>query len=158
MRLEKILLKASTKTGKRMSNRDLGILLDTHTWIWLFNGSTELSKSAIEQIDFAANQGKVFIPAISVWELSMLVAKSRVNLSQSIHQWINNSLSQPGVNLSPILPEIAIESSFLPGDFHGDPADRIIVATARINNLIVFTRDKKIIKYGKQGYVNCQKI
>ena len=141
-----------------MSNRDLGILLDTHTWIWLFNGSTELSKSAIEQIDFAANQGKVFIPAISVWELSMLVAKSRVNLSQSIHQWINNSLSQPGVNLSPILPEIAIESSFLPGDFHGDPADRIIVATARINNLIVFTRDKKIIKYGKQGYVNCQKI
>ena len=141
-----------------MSNRDLGILLDTHTWIWLFNGSTELSQDTIEQIDFAANKGKVFISAISVWELSMLVAKNRVNLSQPIHQWVKDSFSQPGVNLSPILPEIAIESSFLPGDFHGDPADRIIVATTRINNLTVLTRDKKIIKYGKQGYVNCLKI
>lgn len=141
-----------------MSSRDMGILLDTHTWIWLFNGATELSQDAIEQIDFAANQGKVFICSISVWELSMLVVKNRINLSQPIHQWVKNGFSQPGVNLSPILPEIAIESSFLPGDCHGDPADRIIVATARINNLIVLTRDKKIINYGKQGYVNCLKI
>ena len=141
-----------------MSNRDQGILLDTHTWIWLFNGSTELSQDAIDQIDLAANQGKVFISAISVWELSMLVAKNRVNLSQPIHQWVQDSFSQPGVNLSPLLPEIAIESSFLPGEFHGDPADRIIVATARIDNLVLLTRDKKIIKYGEQSYVDCLKI
>ena len=141
-----------------MSNRDLGILLDTHTWIWLFNGSTELSQDATKQIDLATNRGAVYISAISVWELSMLVAKNRVKLSQPIHQWVKNSFNQPGVNISPILPEIAIESSFLPGGFHGDPADRIIVATARTNNLTVLTRDKKIIKYGKQGYVNCLKI
>jgi PIN domain nuclease of toxin-antitoxin system len=49
-----------------MNNRDRGILLDTHAWIWLFNGSTELSKDAIEQIDLAGNRGKVFISAISV--------------------------------------------------------------------------------------------
>ena len=55
-------------------------------------------------------------------------------------------------------PEIAIESSFLPGEFHGDPADRIIVATARINDLILLTRDKKILNYGEQSYVNCFKI
>ena len=141
-----------------MSNRDRGILLDTHTWIWLFNGSTELSQDAIEKIDFAGNKGKVFISAISVWELSMLVAKDRVNLSKPIQQWVKDSLSQPGVNLSPILPEIAIESSFLPGGFHGDPADRIIVTTARINNLVLLTRDNKIVKYSEQGYVNCLKI
>lgn len=141
-----------------MSNCDQGILLDTHTWIWLFNGSTELSQDAIEQIDIAANRGKVFISAISVWELSMLVAKNRVNLSQSLHKWVQDSLNQPGVNLSPILPEIAIESSFLPGNFHGDPADRIIVATARINNLMLLTRDKKIISYGDQGHVDCLRI
>ena len=120
-----------------MSDKDRGILLDTHTWIWLFNGSTELSLDAIEQINFAGNKGKVFISAISVWELSMLVAKDRVILSEPIHQWVKDSFSQPGVNLSSMLPEIAIESSFLPGEFHGDPADRIIVATARINNLIL---------------------
>lgn len=141
-----------------MSDNDRGILLDTHTWIWLFNGSTELSKDAIEQIDLAANRGKVFISAISIWELSMLVAENRVNLSQPIHQWVQDSLSQPGVNLSPLLAEIAIESSFLPGEFHGDPADRIIVATARINNFILLTRDKKILKYGKQSYVNCLNV
>ena len=141
-----------------MSNEDRGILLDTHTWIWLFNGSTELSQDAIEQINLAGNQGKVFISAISVWELSMLVAKDRVTLSKPIHQWVKDSFNQPGVNLSSMLPEIAIESSFLPGEFHGDPADRIIVATARINSLILLTRDKKILSYGEQGYVNCLKV
>ena len=141
-----------------MSNEDRGILLDTHTWIWLFNGSTELSQDAIEQINLAGNQGKVFISAISVWELSMLVAKDRVTLSKPIHQWVKDSFNQPGVNLSSMLPEIAIESSFLPGEFHGDPADRIIVSTARINSLILLTRDKKILSYGEQGYVNCLKV
>ena len=141
-----------------MSDKDRGILLDTHTWIWLFNGSIELSQDAIEQINLAGNQGKVFISAISVWELSMLVAKDRVTLSKPIHQWVKDSFSQPGVNLSSMLPEIAIESSFLPGEFHGDPADRIIVSTARINSLILLTRDKKILSYGEQGYVNCLKV
>ena len=79
-------------------------------------------------------------------------------MSQSVHQWVKDSLNQPGVNLSPLLPEIAIESSHLPGDFHGNPADRIIVATARIKNLVLVTRDKKIIKYGEQSYVDCLKI
>jgi PIN domain nuclease of toxin-antitoxin system len=141
-----------------MYERDQGILLDTHAWIWLFNGSTELSKDVIEQIDLAGNRGKVFISAISVWELSMLAAKNRVNLSKPIHQWVKDSFSQPGVNLSSMLPEIAIESSFLPGEFHGDPADRIIVATARMSSLILLTRDQKILSYGEQGYVNCLKV
>ena len=141
-----------------MSNQERGILLDTHIWIWLFNGSAELSKDAIEQIDFAGSKGKVFISAISAWELSMLVAKNRLNLFKPIRQWVKDSFSQPGVNLSSMFPEIAIESSFLPGEFHGDPADRIIVATARINSLILLTRDKKILSYSEQGYVNCLKV
>ena len=122
------------------------------------HGSTELSQNTIKQIDIAGNQGKIFISAISVWELSMLVAKNRVKLFQPIQQWVKNSFSQPGVNLLAQLPEVAIESSFLPSEFHGDPADRIIVASARIHNLTLLTRDKKILGYGKQGYVNCFKV
>ncbi|MEM8674974.1 MAG: type II toxin-antitoxin system VapC family toxin [Cyanobacteria bacterium P01_G01_bin.67] len=95
-----------------MPNSEKGILLDTHVWIWLFNGSTELSQQAINLINQAGSKGKVFISAISVWELSMLVAKNRVSLAQPIHQWVKNSLNQPGVNLSVMSPEIAIESSF----------------------------------------------
>jgi PIN domain nuclease of toxin-antitoxin system len=141
-----------------MSKLEQGILLDTHAWIWLFQGSTELSKNVIVKINQTGSQGKVFISAISVWELSMLVAKGRVTLSKSIHQWVEDSLSQPGVNLSLLTPVIAIESSFLPGEFHGDPADRIIVATARINNLILLTRDRKILQYRSEGYVDCLEV
>jgi PIN domain nuclease of toxin-antitoxin system len=141
-----------------MSKLEQGILLDTHTWIWLFQGSTELSEDAIVKINQAGSNGKVFISAISIWELSMLVAKDRVTLSQPIHQWVKNSLSKPGVNLSLLTPEIAIESSFLPKEFHGDPADRIIVATARINDLILLTRDRKIFQYGSEGYLDCLEV
>jgi PIN domain nuclease of toxin-antitoxin system len=141
-----------------MSSGKKGILLDTHVWIWLFSGSSELSQDSIDRINQEGNQGKVFISAISVWELSMLVAKNRVNLSEPIHQWVQKSLSQPGVNLSLLTPEIAIESSFLPGDFHGDPADRIIVATARINDLILLTRDRKILDYGVEKYTCSLKV
>ncbi|MGL5879881.1 MAG: type II toxin-antitoxin system VapC family toxin [Xenococcaceae cyanobacterium] len=141
-----------------MSKIDRGILLDTHTWIWLFQGSKELSQDIITPIDRAGSKGKVFISAISIWELSMLVAKGRITLSKPIHQWVEKSLSQPGVNLVPLSPEISIESSFLPGEFHGDPADRIIIATARINDLNLFTRDRKIIDYGSEGYIDCLEV
>lgn len=141
-----------------MSKLEQGILLDTHTWIWLFQGSKELSEDIIVKINQAGSQGEIFISAISVWELSMLVAKDRVTLAKSIHQWVEDSLSQPGVNLSLLTPAIAIESSFLPGEFHGDPADRIIVATARINNLILLTRDRKILQYGSEGYIYCLEV
>jgi PIN domain nuclease of toxin-antitoxin system len=141
-----------------MSKLEQGILLDTHTWIWLFQGSKELSEDVIVKINQAGSKGKVFISAISVWELSMLVAKGRVTLATSIHQWVEDSLSQPGVNLSLLTPAIAIESSFLPGEFHGDPADKIIVATARINNLILLTRDRKILQYGSEGYIYCLEV
>jgi PIN domain nuclease of toxin-antitoxin system len=132
-----------------------GALLDTHTWIWLFGGSKELSPTTIDEINNWGKQGRVFISAISVWELSMLVAKQRLILSKPINQWVEESLKQPGVNLANLSPQIAIESSFLPGNFHGDPADRIICATSIITNLILFTRDKKILSYGEKNQLVC---
>lgn len=141
-----------------MSKVNKGILLDTHTWIWLFSGSRELSQATIELINKAGKQGKVFISAISMWELSMLAAKNRITLSKSISQWVEESLGQPGVNLALLSPQIAIESSFLPGDFHGDPADRIIIATARIEDLVLLTRDRQILSYGEEKYLRCLKV
>ena len=89
----------------------------------------------------------------------MLVAKNRVTLATPINQWVKDSLNQPVVNLSLLTPEIAIESSFLPR-FHGDPADRIIVATTRLNNLtlLILTRDRKILDYGEDSHIHCLKI
>ncbi len=88
----------------------------------------------------------------------MLVAKNRLTVTKPLYQWVKEVLAQPGMNLYPLTPEIAIESSFLPGSFHGDPADRIIVATARIADLTLLTRDSKIINYSKNSHVICFSI
>lgn len=135
-----------------MSN-NTNLLLDTHTWIWLNNGSNELSNKIIRQIDHAAENGNVFISAISVWEIATLTAKKRLILRTSLREWVDEALSQMGVNLVPIAPDISIESVELPNGFHGDPADRLIVATARIKRMVILTRDSKILTYAKEGFI-----
>ena len=138
-----------------MSN---GLLLDTHVWIWLNNGSPELKPAAIREIDRAAENGELFISAISIWEIATLVSKKRILLRTSIQEWIDQALSQPGIELIPLLPTIAVESTALPDGLNADPADRIIVATARIKSLTLMTRDDNMQQYAKAGYVIVKKI
>jgi PIN domain nuclease of toxin-antitoxin system len=134
-----------------------GLILDTHIWIWLNQGSDELSKSIVQRIEDAANEGKIFISAISVWEVATLAAKLRVTLTIPVEQWVDEALRRQGVNLLPLSPSIAVESSRLPSDFHGDPADRMIVASARVHFGTVVTRDEKILTYARNGYVSAIK-
>ncbi|OGT46941.1 MAG: hypothetical protein A3E82_02730 [Gammaproteobacteria bacterium RIFCSPHIGHO2_12_FULL_38_11] len=71
-----------------------GLLLDTHVWIWLNNGSSELKSSIIRNIDHAAENGELFISAISVWEIATLVAKKKIVLRTSVQDWIEQALKQ----------------------------------------------------------------
>jgi len=130
------------------------ILLDTHTWIWLINGQPKFSSKILKLINQAASANAIFVSAISVWELSMLESKERIILTQPVNDWIKDALNAPGIQLIPLLPEISVESCRLPGNFHGDPADRIIVATARIKKLSIITKDKKILTYSKNHWVS----
>lgn len=134
------------------------LLLDTHTWIWLNNGSNELSSKIIQKIDSAADNGNVFISAISVWEIATLASKKRLILRTSLKEWVDEALSQIGVELVPLTPDISIESAALPNGFHGDPADRLIVATARIKRMVILTRDSKILSYAKEGFIEAIEI
>lgn len=134
-----------------------GLLLDTHVWIWLNNGSSELKSTAIREIDRAAQQGELFVSAISVWEIATLVAKKRILLRTSIHDWIEQALSQPGIELIPLLPNIAVESTLLPDGLNADPADRMIVATARVKLLTLMTRDTNIQQYAKSGVITVKR-
>lgn len=130
------------------------IILDTHIFIWLINGNEKLQKSGIlTHINKAAKNSSIFIPAISLWEISMLVSKDRISISENTIDWIKNATSAPGISIYPLSPEVAYESTVLPGKFHSDPADRMIVATARILDGTLITFDSKILKYGKQGNV-----
>lgn len=92
--------------------------------------------------------------AISIWEIAMLVKKKRISLNTTCHIWVNRVLSLPGVFLVPLSPDVAIETCELPGNFHGDPADRMIVATAKVENLYVISRDQKLIDYCTKHKIN----
>jgi len=127
------------------------LLLDTHVWIWLINGNTELSSQFIKNIDLHETERMIYLSAISIWEIGMFVEKKRLQLDRDPLDWIETVLEYPNVELLPITPKIAIESSRLSGHFHGDPADRLLIATAQELRGILVTADQKIIDYSKNS-------
>lgn len=131
-----------------------GLLVDTHAWIWYINGASELSKNARKTITTALHENNAHLAAISLWEIGMLDKKQRIILEMPALEWINKSIEITHVRVQPITPAIAIESCQLPGKFHEDPADRLIVATARVQALTLITRDKQILAYSKLKYIS----
>ena len=138
-----------------MSRGDGDLLLDTHVWIWLLNGQEPLASSpARERIQSAAARGAVRVAVMSVWEVGMLEAKGRISFPLSCEEWVRRALAAPGLAAAPLTADIALASTRLPGEFHGDPADRIIVATARQLGATLVTKDRKIRRYGALGHVS----
>ena len=131
------------------------LLLDTHYFVWLQLGITSHLKAPVRRaIDEAAAAGNLLISAITVWEVAMLLSKGRLELYSPVEDWIRTALATPGLSVAPVTPEIAIESCNLPPPFHGDPADRIIAATARKMGARLLTRDRKLIEYGRKRRVS----
>jgi len=133
------------------------LVLDTHVWVWLLEGSRKLStakaSAGLSRIREAAERFELRVSIISVWEVAMLEAKGRLRFSVPCLDWVDKAVAVPGLALIPITPEIAVDSSRLPGEFHGDPADRLIVATSRRIEAELVSADRRICDYGKQGYV-----
>lgn len=130
------------------------ILLDTHAFIWLMEGDNTLSEAARKAISCSSHNNFVFIASISIWEIAMLQSKNRISLKVPLAQWVEKATSLPFLKIIDLNADIAIQSCKLPGDFHGDPADRMIVATSRILNVPLVTRDQKIINYAKDSFIN----
>lgn len=136
------------------SAADTPLLLDTHYWIWLQAGARhEFSQSILKAIDEAAANGNLLLSVMSVWEVGMLESKGRIELYAPCEEWVRKALAMPGLSLAPLTPEIAVASTRLPEPFHGDPADRIIVATARVLGARLVTRDNKILAYARKRHV-----
>ncbi len=122
------------------------IVLDTHIWVWWVHGDKRLTETQATVIE--ANEIDVIgVSAISCWEIAKLVEYERLKLSCSLSEWFEQALSYPGVRLLELTPEIAIESTRLPGEFGRDPADQIIVATARVHGCPLVTSDSKLLEY-----------
>lgn len=125
---------------------ELPILLDTHAVLWVTNGA--LSSQALELLDAAA----VFISPISAWEVGLLVARGRLALPLAPADWFNEALGA-GLTWAPLTPQVLVAASFLPGPIHGDPADRILAATARAFGYRLMTRDRALLAYAEAGHL-----
>jgi len=130
----------------------LRVVLDTHAWIWLMNGDATLRPEAIAAAREAARVGHLHVSAISAWEIAMLAARGQIVLTQDPLDWVRASVARAGVAVEPLTPELLVASTRLPGDLHGDPTDRFIVATARSLGAVLVTRDRQLVAYGAQGH------
>ena len=128
------------------------LILDTHVLIWTIEEAAGLGKGAREHIAQALETG-VFLSAISFWEIGMLVRKGRIRLNRPYSEWCDTISSHPAVMVLPVDAETAMEAAMLPEGVHGDPADRILMATARVNDMALLTVDRAILRHAEQGMV-----
>ncbi|MBA3531198.1 MAG: type II toxin-antitoxin system VapC family toxin [Ardenticatenales bacterium] len=122
------------------------ILLDTHIWVWWVHGDPQLPEAYQAYIQLHESQG-LGISIISCWEVAKLVEYNRLQLSYPVEEWLTQALAYPGMRLLDLTPRIVVESTQLPGTFHRDPADQLLVATARVYHCPVVTIDSKILGY-----------
>lgn len=126
--------------------RNAVIVLDTHVWVWWVHNDPLLPQDAAQVVASYESAG-LGISAISCWEVAKLVEYNRLSLPLSVSDWMAQALAYPGIRLLELTPEIAIDSTQLPQPFHKDPADQIIVATARVHGVPLVTCDTKIRAY-----------
>jgi PIN domain nuclease of toxin-antitoxin system len=134
------------------------VVLDTHALVWLMQGSVRVGPRSRALIAAAADVDAVFVAAISAWEIAMLVARDRLALDRDVGEWLDAALRLPGIRLAALDPLVAVDSTRLPGAVHGDPADRLIIATARRHAAVLITDDRLILQYGAAGHVKAHRV
>ena len=129
------------------------LLLDTCAAIWMAQGAF-MEPAALSAMRAAnENQRPLRLSIVTAWELGLLQKSGRAAMAASPHAIFQSFLNLPGILPQQLTAEILIDSSLLPGELHGDPADRIIIATARAFDLTVVTRDRHILNYADKGHV-----
>ena len=128
------------------------ILLETNALLWRAESDKRLSRQASRTIDRAIDRREAFVSAMSLWEIAMLIRKRRISLRQPLREWSRIAFGPEALRLVPIDDAIAIDAGELQ-DVHGDPGDRVIIATARVLACPLLTADRKILDYGAAGHL-----
>lgn len=129
------------------------LLLDTCATIWIAEDA-KLSPLALDALaDAHSHDTPVYISPITAWEIGLLVARERLKLLITPQRWFARLLEMPGVRLADMSPDLLVASSFLPGEPPRDPADRIVIATARDIGATLITRDRALLAYAEQGHI-----
>jgi PIN domain nuclease of toxin-antitoxin system len=132
------------------------ILLDTHIALWLESGDNHLRPNTLQLIeDIWRSGGTVLLSAVSVWEIAQLVYRGRIELIRSLDDWVERFLDRPGVDVVPLTHRSASQAYRLDGLEHGDPADRLLIATAIERNCPLATYDSRIVRFGETHGPGC---
>lgn len=134
-----------------------GVLLDTCAVIWLANGEP-MAPPALAAIQAAGEGPGIHFSPVSAWEIGLLSRprgqRQPMTFAPDPKTWFARFMAAPGIREAPLTTGIAVDASWLPGDLHGDPGDRLIIATARDRGLTIITRDRLILAYGATGHVS----
>ena len=122
-------------------------LLDTHAWIWWNMMPAKLSRKVRMFIEDTDRYSEMLLSVISTWEFCKLLEKGRIGISCDPEEWMAEALQMPKLRLVSLTPSVAYRSTILPQPFHDDPADQIIVATARDENATIISKDQLIRDY-----------
>jgi PIN domain nuclease of toxin-antitoxin system len=125
---------------------EVNVLLDTHIWWWWVNGDKRLSRAQQRQLKKVSPSSPALLSDISLWELSMMVSLRRIRLAMPLREWLEQAAAEPLVQRCGISPAVAAEVADLPETLHRDPADRILIATARVFDATLLTQDERIIE------------
>lgn len=126
-------------------------LLDTNAWFWMAIGDPHVPTELVSQLESAHSEKAVFLSQISPWEIALKTSLGKIELNRPLDIWLRENTD--GLSMLDLPIDVVLESTRLPGSFHKDPADRFIIATARVRNLVLVTGDKAIIDYATSGYV-----
>jgi PIN domain nuclease of toxin-antitoxin system len=129
------------------------IVLDTHILLWSLLQPEELQENIRQRITVAQENNQLLVCSISLWEIAMLKSKRRINIYEPTRDFLESITNIDGLSVKDISTEVAAESVQLMDDFHGDPADRIIVATAKCHGATLLTRDQKILTWANLGNI-----
>ena len=141
-------------SSARARSSDLSLLLlDTHVWLWEVFATGQLASRTRAAINKAVQMNQLRLSVISLWEISMLAARGKLELGKPAISWIAEAQAKSRITIEPLTSEIAVAAGHLPDGFRSDPADHIIVATARLTDATLMTRDRRILAYGAAGNV-----
>ena len=137
-------------TPRDLENSKSALLLDTHIWIWFLEGDTSrIHPAAVQLLERCGGEGNLVVSDISFWEVATKAAKGKLTLSVDATIWLDRARLAPGVRCLPLDRETLILSTRLAGTAHNDPADRMLLAIAQLNNVPLVTTDALIIDYAR---------
>lgn len=138
------------RTPADLETYDAPLLLDTHVWIWYLEGdASNFAPETQALLERSGKHARLFVCDISYWEVAVKAAKGKLTFAVDVAVWLQRAEQAPGIRFRPLTRPVLLESTRLGGTPHNDPADRMLMAMARLDGVPLVTADRLIIEYAQ---------